>query len=284
MNILYIYKSIKKYGDSIKMAFLLLLHEKMRLQRKVNKLTLRQTQLSHRKDRITKNIERVQKLYSKKQTQLEKTAQIAQSQFSNNIRNSMGLGTQGQMFNPMASGNYLSGGLTTFVINAMQGQLYNNNQPLKDGVDFTDTSNGGLFSQMMTEYMQGSLKENTEIKDGKTVSLNTYGKGEFTKEQYEAFTYAMTNAQMAQQQANWQCQQISTNYQSNVSIWLEAQQEALEQEQNEVLLPLEMEETDIDLDMESCETQLEYAKARLENIKSACSDGIKNSAPTFGLG
>ena len=61
------------------MAFLLLLHEKMRLKRQVNKLTLKQAQYGSRLDRMTKNIARVQKMYSSKMTQLEKTAQILQS-------------------------------------------------------------------------------------------------------------------------------------------------------------------------------------------------------------
>ena len=57
---------------------------------------------------------------------------------------------------------------------------------------------------------------------------------------------------------------MSAQYQSNVSIWLEAAKEQLERE--------------------SCEAQLADAKARLESIKQACSEGIKDSAPTFGLG
>ena len=96
-NILNIYKSIKKLRRQHKMAFLLLVYEKMRLQRKVNKLTLRQTQLSSRKERIAKNIEKVQKMYSSKITNAEKQAQLWASQAKNSIFNSMGLGMQNQM-------------------------------------------------------------------------------------------------------------------------------------------------------------------------------------------
>ena len=53
------------------MAFLLLLHEKMRLKRKVNTMTLRQVRISHRKERMTKKIAQVQKMYANKLTQLE---------------------------------------------------------------------------------------------------------------------------------------------------------------------------------------------------------------------
>ena len=81
-----------------------------------------------------------------------------------------------------------------------------------------------------------------------------------------------------------QVQQMSSQYQSNVSIWLEAAKSQLEAEQDMALAPLEEQETEMDLDKESCEAQLADAKARLESIKQACSEGIKDSAPTFGLG
>ena len=82
------------------MAFLLLLHEKMRLKRQVNKLTLKQLRYGNRLDRMTKNISRVQKMYSSKMTQLEKQAQMMQSQASVFFRNQMGLGMENQAFNP----------------------------------------------------------------------------------------------------------------------------------------------------------------------------------------
>ncbi len=114
------------------MAFLLLLHEKMRLQRKVNKLTLRQLQLSGRKERITNNISKVQKMYASKQTQLEKSAQLWQSQMKNSIYNSMGLGLQNQMFNPM------SGGITSFVANGMAAILQQGFKAGKTNIDIKD--------------------------------------------------------------------------------------------------------------------------------------------------
>ena len=58
------------------MAFLLLLHQKMSLQRKVNKLTLAQTSIGQRKERISKRIEKVQKAYAKKQSKLDAQAKI----------------------------------------------------------------------------------------------------------------------------------------------------------------------------------------------------------------
>ena len=102
------------------MAFLLLLHEKMRLKRQVNKLTLKQLRYGNRLDRMTKNISRVQKMYSSKMTQLEKQAQMMQSQASVFFRNQMGLGMDNQAFNPW---NMSGGGITSFVLNQMGGML-----------------------------------------------------------------------------------------------------------------------------------------------------------------
>ena len=113
----------------------------------------------------------------------------------------------------------------------------------------------------------------------KDINGNTY-----TAQEYQAFQGAYTQVQQMQNMAQMQVQQMSSQYQSNVSIWLEAAKEQLEAEQDAALAPLEMEETDIELDNQSCEAQLADAKARLESVKQACSEGIKDSAPTFGLG
>ena len=77
---------------------------------------------------------------------------------------------------------------------------------------------------------------------------------------------------------------MSQNYQNNVSIWLEAAKEQLEAEQDAALAPLEMEQTDMELEKESVETQLAYAKERLQSIEQACNEETKNAAPKFGLG
>ena len=270
-NILYIYTSIKKLRGQSKMAFLLLLHEKMRLQRKVNKLTLRQLQLSGRKERITNNISKVQKMYASKQTQLEKSAQLWQSQMKNSIYNSLGLGMQNQMFNPM------SGGITSYVANGVASILQQGFKAGKTKIDINDDK----YKAMMSDYMMTGLREQFE-EDGKT--SKGFGNNGYSKEDAEAFLYALNSAQQMQQQAQFMAQQMSNQYQANVSVWLEAAQAQLEEEQNAALLPLEAEETEIEADNTTCEAQLADAKARLESIKQACSEGIKESAPTFGLG
>ena len=251
------------------MAFLLLLHEKLRLQRKINKLTLRQLRASNRKERITKNISRVQKMYASRQTALQSQAKMWQSQATVMFQNMCGLGANS--FNPM---NFT--GMNGFVMNFIGNALFNGGK----AIDLGEGKGSILFEkdqiqEMMTQYQTtgGTFKD----KDGKYVN-------NYTEDQVNAFMYAMRAGQMQQQQAQMMTQQMSQQYQNNISIWLEAQQALLEEEQDAALAPLEAEETDMDLEQESCETQLADARARLESIKQACSEGIKSSAPTFGLG
>ena len=277
-NILIIYKSIKKHGDSNKMAFLMLLHEKMRLQRKVNKLTLRELKLSSRKERITKNISRVQKMYSSKMTQLEKQAQMAQSQFTVWAQNASGLGMNG--LNPMNFG--AAGGVSNFILQGLSAWA-NQGTTDKDGKSIVSADRAATMFQAFQQggFQQNLGDDNKPIKDAewKDINGNTY-----SAQEYQAFQGAYNQVQQMQSYAQMQVQQMSSQYQSNVSIWLEAAKAQLEAEQDAALAPLEAEETDMDLEKESCEAQLADAKARLESIKQACSEGIKDSAPTFGLG
>ena len=260
------------------MAFLLLVYEKMRLQRKVNKLTLRQTQLSSRKERIAKNIEKVQKMYSSRMTMAKKQAQLAQSQFSIWVRNTAGLGMNG--LNPMNFG--AAGGISNFI---MQGLSAWANQGTKDK-DGNSIVSADRAATMFQAFQQGGFQQNLgddnkPIKDAewKDINGNTY-----SAQEYQAFQGAYNQVQQMQGYAQMQVQQMSFQHQNTTSIWLEAAKEQIEAEQDAALLPLEAEETDIDIEMSSCETQLADARARLDSIKQACSQEIKDSAPTFGLG
>ena len=252
------------------MAFLLLLHEKMRLKRQVNKLTLKQ---------LTKNISRVQKMYSSKMTQLEKQAQMMQSQASVFFRNQMGLGMDNQAFNPW---NMSGGGITSFVLNQMGGMLASGQIP-KDKDNKFPAMDQAKFQEMLQDYYTSGLGQYKDA-DGNPQEGKYGSNGQFTQDEVTAFKMAMQAAQQNQSQANMMCQQMSQNYQNNVSIWLEAAKEKLEEEKDAALAPLEAEQTDMELDKESVETQLAYAKERLQSIEQACSEETKNAAPKFGLG
>lgn len=261
----------------------MLLHEKLRLQRKINKLTLRQLKASSRKERMTKSIARVQKMYSTRQTKLQKMAQMMQNQFKLNLYNSAGLGTQNQMFNPY------SGGMTSFVYNQIGQMLsnFNGEVPDKDGTRKITGDIPAHYQDMMSEYAAGTLRAKYKTdSDGKTTNeIEGYGSnGTYTEDEYKVFMQALSQAQNMQSQAQMYCQNMDSQYQNNVSIWLEAAEAQLEAEQDAVLAPLEEQETEWDMEAQSCETQLADARARLDGIKQALSEGIKDSAPTFGLG
>ena len=264
------------------MAFLLLLHEKMRLKRQVNKLTLKQCKYGSRLDRMTKNIARVQKMYSSRMTQLEKQAQMMQSQASVFFQNQMGLGLQNQAFNPW---NMSGGGITSFVLNQVGGMLNKESFEVPDGKGGKTTVQMGeaTAKAMMQEYMAGTLRPQYDKTDSSKI-VGYGANGNYSAEQYQIFTSAMQQANMNQSQAQSMCQQMTSNYQNNVSIWLEAAKSQLEAEQDAALAPLEAEQTDMELEKESTETQLAYAKERLQALEQACSEGIKDSAPKFGLG
>ena len=268
----------------------MLLHEKMRLQRKVNKLTYKQLRASNRKERITKNIERLQKYYSKKSDNLQKQAQLMQNQATVYFQNMMGVGSQNQMFNPFCYQNG-SAGMTTAAAQIMEGWASSITEGKtykykdQDGNEQTGTLDSQRAAELWNAYKNGRITP--EIVDKTSTGyylIDGDSNNKVNPQEWSALQSAMSTANSQVQQRQWTAQQMGTQYQTNVSIWLEAQQAQLEAEQDEVLLPLQSEETDMDLERESCEAQLADAKARLESIKQACSEGIKDSAPTFGLG
>ncbi len=202
-----------------------------------------------------------------------------QSQASVFFRNQMGLGMENQAFNPW---NMSGGGITSFVLNQMGGMLASGQIP-KDKDNKFPAMDQVKFQEMLQDYYTSGLGQYKDA-DGNPQEGKYGSNGQFTQDEVTAFKMAMQAAQQNQSQANMMCQQMSQNYQNNVSIWLEAAKEQLEAEQDAALAPLEMEQTDMELEKESVETQLAYAKERLQSIEQACSEETKNAAPKFGLG
>ena len=261
------------------MAFLLLLHEKMRLKRKVNTMTLRQAKLANRKSRIADRITKMQKMFSKQTAMLEKQASIWTKQFSMNMYSSMGLGAMNQAFNPMY------GGVTSFVIGGVQQMLASGKIP--KGSKESDGCFAALgeskIQELLTEYNAGTLRAFVGT-DGKTEKGKYGSNGQFTEDEYKAFSLAMSQAQQAQSQAQFYCQNMTQQFETNTSIWIEAQKQMLEEQQEEMLLPLEVEQEEIEMETAGLETQLQDARARLEALEQACSQEVKDSVPKFGLG
>lgn len=191
----------------------------------------------------------------------------------------MGLGMENQAFTPW---NMSGGGITSFVLNQMGGMLASGQIP-KDKDNKFPAMDQAKFQEMLQDYYTSGLGQYKDA-DGNPQEGKYGSNGQFTQDEVTAFKMAMQAAQQNQSQANMMCQQMSQNYQNNVSIWLEAAKEQLEAEQDAALAPLEMEQTDMELEKESVETQLAYAKERLQSIEQACSEETKNAAPKFGLG
>ena len=273
------------------MAFLMLLHEKLRLQRKVNTLTLKQLRASSRKDRMTKQIERVQKMYSKRESQLEAQYKRMQNMASLSLNNFFGMASNQISTNwqTYTNGNNLASNLGMqqlmaqgFAAGAFKDSAFGNN--MQD-----------LQSFMSEGWTQSSKKDPND--NTKTIQIfkNASGKevaySEDKNSEYQQIIKKMADANQIQQMVSMQyqnnnslCQNAIQNYNNNISIWLEYEKEKLEAEQDEVLAPLQEQETDWDMESQSAAVQIESAKERLRNLEQALSDGIKDSTPKFGLG
>lgn len=266
----------------------MLLHEKMRLQRKVNKLTYKQLRASSRKERFTKQIERVQKCYSKKEAALEAHAKRLQNNASLFFKNTFGLASNMISADPRS---YLGGGLANGgVLQTLQQGLASGAISLtakdNDGTDLFTLTQDELYNLLSGNgYKQVNKNGVTYIAPADAdTSVENWEPDEELQKKYKYAQSLQSMASMQYQQNQSLCTNAMSNYESNISIWLEYEKERLEAEQDEVLLPLQEQETEWDMESQSAETQLADARARLDSIKQALSEGIKDSAPTFGLG
>ena len=259
----------------------MLLHEKMRLQRKVSQLTYKQLRASSRKERVTKNIEKIQKRYAKLETNITNRAKFMQNQASMGLRNMFGLGANMVNLNPMGYS-----GMNDYANNAGIQQI------IAHGFQ-QGAFSGSAFNSVeeLQEFMsQGYHQETVQDDEGKTKQVWKDMNGNEVSDSDDIST-KMAQCRQIQSMASNQYsmnqnlyQNAISNYQNNVSIWEEAAKEQLEMEQDAALAPLQEMETEWEMEEESMKVQLEDARARLDSIKQALSQGIKDSASTFGLG
>ena len=289
LDILNIYKSIKNKGHVETMALLLAMYQKMKLIREKNQATFELTKFSSKVDRVSKNIEKVQKRYTSLFANLDAQAKQMQSNAKIMFQNMYGLG--------MGSyGNYIDpssfSGLNGFITTRM-GQMLMQSFEYKDSKGEVQNFPGltqDEYSNMLAEYMQnGGFVPKYEKVDGVQQVVRddnnqiVYEKG-WTPEQVAFFNQAMQNAKMQQQQAQMACSNMSQQYDTNVSVWLEAAKAQLEAEQDAALEPLNYQQTMWELEKEQAEQRLTRIKAELESYTQLCSDEAKESAPKFGLG
>lgn len=290
LNILYIFKSIKSTRRRVKtMALMLAMFQKMRLIREKNQLVLEQTQASSKLKRVEKSIERVQKRYTSLFAQLDSQAKMMQSQAKVGIQNMFGLGSNSvDVFSSYS-------GLSSFVLNNAMGLCANGASLGKDLPKHSMDS--AKFQELYQIYMQngGTFPTETETgSDGNTTtkqSLNDYFnknlpvyQNNVTPQDVQLFNMALQAAKDNQQKAQFCAQQMSSQYDGNVSIWLEAQKAELEAQQDAALEPLNYEQTMWELEKEQKDMRLKRIEEEINSYKSLCDNEIKNTTPTFGLG
>ena len=223
------------------MAFLLLLHQKMSLQRKVNKLTLAQTSIGRRKERISKRIEKVQKAYAKKQSNIDAQAKRMSSVANNNLN-----------FQRM---KMMEGFKQVTWVDMIQ-------HP-----DFADFKNDAgkkitdLSGQELQEWARTHKDDYTQIANAALAQNNQIA----SQRQMQEYFFSS----------------MQSNFQDEVSIFVEVEKQRLEDEEQMALAPLEEEDTQIDLEQASNEAQLSYAQSRLDAIQQAL-DSRAQEAPKFG--
>lgn len=254
------------------MALLLAMYQKMRLIREQNQLVLEQSQYSGKISRIEKNIQRTQKRYTSLIEQLDKKAQMMKTQAKVAFNNMYGLGVQG------TSSLTSFGGMSQFVMGRAA-------QILQQGVGKDDpiTMDNDEFQQYYTTYMQngGSFYDKSAEKDEET---NQYPLLDgIDPDKVKAFMYALNAANQQQQWASMQCQNMSAQYDNNVSVWVDAQRAQLEAEQDAALEPLNYQQTMMELDKEHVEMRLKRIQAELQAYDQLVSKEAENAAPKFGL-
>ena len=243
------------------MAFLMLLHEKMRLQRKINKLTAKQLLASSRKERVAKQIERIQKMYSKKEKQIENAVKTGSSMFKANILQQFGLGTQGM--GPMS----YCGGTSIFSQQEM-----------------TNMANQiGVPVEAVQAVYMGQVEREKDAEGNYTDNFTVAGQN-LDKDQINKIQAGLQFIRQQESMRSYGAQMMQTQYDQNISIWEQAAQAQLEAEQDAVLAPLSEQENDWDMESQTCETLLADYRARLEGINQAISQEQKEHAPKFGLG
>ena len=249
------------------MALLLAMYQKMRLIREKNQVTLDLTKYTSKLDRVQKNIEKVQKRYTSLFAQLEQQAKRMENDFAYSMRQGLGLGTDCTNMNNL-------GGMNGIVYNTVIGMLTQDpNGPKYDT---------GLVNNMLTEYNQWGRFRPKVGADGKEIPGQFMVDG-ITQDHVDRFMYAMRVGQQDVGQRQMLLQQGTTAAASNVSIWLEAQKEQLELEQDAALEPLSYQETMWELEKNSADMKLKRINANLETYEQLASQEAEKSAPTFGL-
>lgn len=285
------------------MALLLAMYQKLRLIRERNQLTLEMTQNSSKLTRIEKNIANKQKYYTSLFQQIDSQAKMLQSNATAWIQQQCGLGVNS--FDPYNYGSAFSG-INGFVIKNM-GELLTqgNGMPYsikgEDGkyvTKYAGALDQGRYEELWAIYNRNNGKFNpvyeTDEEGNATSTIKKIHSDEYDKDVYEyeevsqfevdQFNWALQQAKQNQSQAQFNAQQMSSNFANGISIWTDAMKAQLECEQDAALEPLTYEQTMMELEKNQQEARLKRIEAEIESYSQLADKGAEEAAPKFGLG
>lgn len=263
------------------------MYQKFRLIRERNQLELQQVGYSTKLARIEKNISNKEKYYSGLFAKLDQQATNFKNQAKIGFQNMFGLG-QGSV-NPM---NY--SGTNGNVLNSMY-QMLLNGVPTYDTdakkFDYETTHNftEEQINTAMQLYQQyGYIPQQIDPDTKQPLYADTDKKEPLYEGDFTAADVTVLKAVYQQAQANYQNSQMmmnqaSTNYDTNISIWLDAQKAQLQAEQDSVLGALQYEQEIMEIDNAYCEQRLARIKQEIESYDGLIKDRNDKNVPKFGL-
>ena len=259
------------------------MYQKFRLIRERNQLEIKQVGYSSKLARIEKNITNKQKYYQGLFKKIEQQATNFKNQAKMGFQSIFGLG-QGSV-NPL---NY--SGTNGFVLNNMYQMLQAGVQEYDDKGNPVEgskyTFDCDLNTAMMYYQQYGGPKQAYE--DGKALyeddGRTPIYEGGITAKDAQYLNMVFRSAQNNYQQAQMMMNQACTNYETNISIWQEAQEAQLQAEQDSVIGALEYEQTIMEIDNTYCEQRLARIKQEIESYDGLIKDRNEKNVPKFGLG
>ena len=261
----------------------------MRLQRKENELTLKQLRYSSKVDRMQKKVDKRQKYYDKLKKQLQRQADSYKSQASVFFNNMAGLGTNSvNLYNP-----YGSNAATMQVLSGLNADAINQICGLKQGdkgyiqdeniVKAIQSGSAQVNSGKAFKFNNDDAKEIPEGALFNTITGEVYSQNADAQSIGGVYQKVQQYAQMRVNQMQQYTAQMKTNYEQNISIWLQAAEDELEmQEQYEMDLLAE-EQSDMEAEKSSIDVQLQRVQEEKKNVEQALGNAIQDSAPKFGL-
>ena len=221
---------------------LMLFYEKCRLQRKVIEHQREKISMANEVDRCMARIEKVQQSYAKKEAKIDQQARLMTSH-TNNMVSQMLVGQSQSML----------------TITPEQWMQQNNSAEYNKFVEAQKAGGSALQDYLKTDGYKS------------------------------AYQLAQSGAAEYNNQISWQKQMLNqnmntfqTSVQDQVSVWVEAQKQALADEQEMALSPLHDKQNTYEMKKEYHEKAETYNKSRLQQIEQAVSQSFQESAPKFG--